>query len=255
MAKYRTHAFIPDPQNKAHTPVNHLRAAGNYLADKRPDVIILAGDWWDLSAFSSYDTDAAKVAEGLSYAEDIAAGRRALDVFLKPIQQASRRWKPDIHFLHGNHENRLVTQVQATPMLRGLLGFESFGLRERGLKVHPFLKPAIIDQIAYCHYFNMDSNGRVMNSKRGQASARAQVNNVGMSATSGHKQGLDVYVKESPAGRRRGLIAGSFYQHAEAYLGPQGNAHWHGILLKHEVRAGDYDLLEVSLEYLLRKWT
>lgn len=47
----------------------------------------------------------------------------------------------------------------------------------------------------------------------------------------------------------------SFYQKDEEYKGPQANCHWRGILVKNEVNDGDYDLLEVSLDYLLRKWT
>lgn len=252
--KYRKHAVVPDPQVRPGVPINHLAAAGRYFAEKRPEVVVLLGDWWDMKSLSSWDSDATKIMEGVEYEGDITAGRRALDLFLRNLR-ADKKYDPEVHFCVGNHEHRITRFTQDNPMLRNVLSFASLGLQERGIKVHPFLKPFVKDGIAYCHYFCTDSNGRVMNSKRGQASARAQVNNVGMSATAGHKQGLDVYVKESAAGRRRGLIAGSFYQHDEDYLGPQGNSHWQGVLLKHEVCNGDYDLLEVSLDFLLRRYT
>lgn len=252
--KYRKHAVIPDTQVKPGVPTAHIAAAGRYLAEKRPEVIVILGDFWDMPSLSAWDTDAKKIMAGVSYEDDIAAGKKALDDFLRPIGRI-KGYKPDIHFCVGNHENRITRYTDDNPMLKGVLSFKCLGLQERGIKVHPFLKPVVIDGIAYCHYYCMDANGRVMNSKRGQSSARAQVNNVGLSATAGHKQGLDTYIKESPAGRRRGVIAGSFYQHEESYLGPQGNSHWNGILLKHEVFEGDYDLLEVSLNFLLRKYT
>lgn len=253
--KYRRHAVIPDTQVKPGVATNHIRAAGNYLAEKQPEVIVILGDWWDMPSMSSYDSDACKLEKGVSYEEDIEAGRKAMDQFLLPILR-TKSYKPDIRFLTGNHEARIDRYTSDNPMLKGTLSLKSLGLSERGIRVYPFLKPVPIDGIAYCHYFCMDSNGRVMNSKRGQASARAQVNNVGMSATAGHKQGLDTYIKESPAGRRRGVIAGSFYQHSEEYLGPQGNSHWNGILMKHEVSGkGDFDLMEVSLDFLLRRYT
>jgi hypothetical protein len=252
--KYRKHAVIPDTQIKPGVALNHLTGAGNYLAEKRPEVIILLGDWWDMQSLSAWDSDATKILAGVSYEEDIRAGLKGMDMFLRPIK-AVKGYQPELHFCIGNHEHRITRYTQDNPMLRGVLSFDSLGLQERGFKVHPFLKQFVKDGVCYAHYHCTDSNGRVMNSKRGQASARAQVNNVGMSATAGHKQGLDVYVKESAAGRRRGLISGSFYQHDEDYLGPQGNSHWNGILLKHEIHAGDYDLLEVSLDYLLRKYT
>lgn len=253
--KYRKHAVIPDTQIKPGVPLEHLAAAGRYLAEKRPEVIVVLGDWWDMNSLSAWDSDAKKILAGVSYEEDIRAGLRGLDMFLRPIKK-EKSYSPELHFFVGNHEHRIPRYTDDNPMLRGVLSLNSLMLHERGFKVYPFLKPKVLDGIAYCHYFCMDSNGRVMNSKRGQASARAQVNNVGLSATAGHKQGLDVYIKESPAGRRRGVISGSFYQHDEDYLGPQGNSPWNGILLKHEVSGrGDYDLMEVSLDYLMRKYT
>lgn len=252
--KYQKHAFIPDTQVKPGVNTDHIAAAGNYLAEKRPDVIVIAGDWWDMKSLSAWDSDARKVRDQVSYQADIRAGIAAMDRFLKPIK-AVRGWEPDLHFLIGNHEQRIERYLADHPMLEGTLGYDSLRLKERGFRVHPFLKPVTLGGIAYSHYFCVDANGRVMGSKRGQASARAQVNNVGMSATAGHKQGLDVYIKEgAAAGRRRGLIAGSFYAHEESYLSPQGNSHWNGILLKHEVWQGGYDLLEVSIDYLLRKY-
>lgn len=254
--QYRRHAFIPDTQNKPGTKINHIRAAGNYLAEKRPDVIIIAGDWWDMPSLSAYDTDASKIIDEVSITKDIEAGWAAMQQFNWALTEGGKsRYRPQVYFLMGNHEYRIERYVDEHPMLRGTLSYDNLGIEDFGYKVVPFLKPVTIDGVSYCHYYCVDSNGRVMNSKRGQASAKAQVNNVGKSATAGHKQGLDVYVKESPAGRKRGLIAGSFYQHQEKYLGPQGNSHWQGILLKHEVRDGDYDLLEVSTDYLIRKYT
>jgi hypothetical protein len=75
-----------------------------------------------------------------------------------------------------------------------------------------------------------------------------------MSCTAGHKQGLDVYIYPTSRGMMRGMIAGSFYQHEEEYLSPQGTHYWRGILWKTEVQKGEYNLVEVSLDYLARKY-
>jgi hypothetical protein len=48
-------------------------------------------------------------------------------------------------------------------------------------------------------------------------------------------------------------VAGSAYQHDEKYLGPQGD-HWRGILVLNEVHEGNFDLMEVSLPYLSRRY-
>jgi hypothetical protein len=98
------------------------------------------------------------------------------------------------------------------------------------------------------------ANGRVVNTKYGAANARTQVLREMRSCTAGHKPGLDVHIQPIGNGAMRGVIAGSFYQHEEEYMTPQGDTYWRGVLVKHEVHKGNYDLMEVSLKYLLRKW-
>lgn len=44
------------------------------------------------------------------------------------------------------------------------------------------------------------------------------------------------------------------YLHDEDYKGYQGNAHWRGIIVCHEVREGSYDPMFISLDYLCRRY-
>jgi len=265
MPKYKTHMFVPDTQVRQGVKLDHIAAAGNYAAEKRPDKIIVGGDWWDMASLSAWDSAALKsklkrvyMAEEGSTDKtegDIELGNRALEMFMKPIRKV-RGYKPDLHFTTGNHEHRLTRFKDEHPYLGGALSLEHFDLKKHGFKVHPFLKPVVLDGIHYCHYFCRNSKGTITSSKGGQSSAMAQVKNEGVSCTAGHKQGLDVHIQESSAGRKRGIIAGSFYQHKEHYMGNghQGQNHWHGILMKHEVYKGDYDLMEVSLDFLKRRY-
>ena len=48
------------------------------------------------------------------------------------------------------------------------------------------------------------------------------------------------------------IIAGSCYLHNEKYLGPQGNNHWRGLVMLHDVRDGEFDVMPVTLSYLNR---
>ncbi len=60
---------------------------------------------------------------------------------------------------------------------------------------------------------------------------------------------------ETLAGRRRGIVAGSCYLTAETYRGPQATGEWRGILVLNEVDgSGDFDLMEVSLNYLCHRY-
>jgi len=86
----------------------------------------------------------------------------------------------------------------------------------------------------------------------------ARLKNIGHSFTMGHQQTLLYglrYVNDEYSGRsQHGLVAGACYLHDEDYKGPQGNAHWRGIIVKHQVCEGSYDPMFVSLDYLCRRY-
>ena len=50
-----THMFVPDTQVKPGVPTDHLRWAGRYILERKPDVVIHAGDHWDMESLSSWD--------------------------------------------------------------------------------------------------------------------------------------------------------------------------------------------------------
>jgi hypothetical protein len=261
MSKPREHVFIPDTQVKPGVPLDHLEAASNYICSRMPDVIVLAGDWYDMHSLSVYDVGR-KAGEGARYQDDIDAGYRALELFFDPIKRLNKNrkrqhlkvWKPEIHVTLGNHENRVERHVNSYPILDGKLSVKDFRFEDFGITVHPFLQPVELDGILYAHYFPRNSHGAVLQTYRGAPSASAQVKREFQSATAGHKQGLDIHVQQTLGGNRWGIIAGSFYMHDEDYLGPQATEHWKGIVYKHQVKNGDYDPMFVSMKYLLEKW-
>ncbi len=50
------------------------------------------------------------------------------------------------------------------------------------------------------------------------------------------------------------IIAGSFYQHNEAYLTPLANHCWRGCVMLNEVRDGQFDESFISMNYFRRKF-
>ena len=77
------HLVIPDTQVKPDQSVEHLRWAGQYAADKKPDVIVHIGDHWDMPSLSSYDVGTRSF-EGRRYVRDIEAGIAGMEAFLEP---------------------------------------------------------------------------------------------------------------------------------------------------------------------------
>ena len=62
-----------------------MSAIGNYLADKKPDVIVHIGDNFDFSSLSSYDKGKLSFEVG-GWKADIEAGKEGLERLLAPIQ-------------------------------------------------------------------------------------------------------------------------------------------------------------------------
>lgn len=253
----RKHGVIPDTQAKPGVPLQHMRWIGDYFAEKKPDVIVHVGDHWDMPSLSAWDKGT-MAAEGRAYEDDIKAGNMAMDLLMAPItaeqarqkRRGIRPWKPRLVFTIGNHEQRIMRHVNSHPELRRTLGYHSFNLEAHGWEVYDFLKPVKIDGLTYQHYVPNPNTGRPWGGM-----AEPRLTKIGYSFVSGHEQGKKAgerYLQNNTV--QRALIVGSAYLHDEDYKGPQGNHHWRGICMLHEVARGDYDLMEVSLSYLRKRY-
>lgn len=250
------HLVIPDTQVKPNSPTDHLRWAGLYAAEKKPDVIVHIGDHFDMPSLSSWDVGK-KSFEGRRYKDDIEAGIHAMEVFLQPIREEQQRlkvnkhkqWRPRMVFTLGNHENRIERAIESDPKLDGLIGYKDLQLEEMGFEVYDFLDVVIIDQIAYAHYFTSGIMGRPVSSARNMLSKKM------MSCIMGHVQDRDIaYGRRADGTNILGLFSGIYYQHDEDYLTPQTNSSWRGVWMLNEVANGGCDELPVSMNYLRNKY-
>jgi len=247
----RIHIVIPDTQVSSDVPTDHLSWAGQFIVDEYAGTdlaIIHLGDHWDMPSLSSYDKGK-KTMEGRRVKKDVQAGNKAFRLLDAPLAKCSTKtsWKPEKHFLFGNHEDRITRACEIDAQIDGLLTLEALDTLD--WKRHAFLKPLHLDGIAYAHYFYVPNTGRPYGGM-----AETRLKQLGRSFTQGHQQGLQMAQRSVLGKRTRALIAGSFYQHSEEYRGPQASDEWRGILVKHNVNAGDYDLSEVSLGYLKKRY-
>ena len=247
------HALIPDTQVRPGVPTKHLEAAGNYLAEKKPDVIVHIGDHWDLPSLSGWDSVQKKVKDKVKYSSvdgkgDVESGNEAFFLLNKAINKA-KNYNPRRVFTPGNHEQRLERFQEEFPHIGDAVSYNH--LNFEGWKVETYLKPVIINGVSYAHFFHPLLSQRPVG-----GAVPNMLNKIGYSFTQGHRPGLEVGRKALTNGRvLRGVVAGSFYAHFEEYKGHQGNAgQWNGLIIKHEVKGGDYSLMEVSMKYLLENY-
>ena len=248
--------FIPDSQVKPNEDLSFLRAIGQYIVDKRPDVIVHAGDFADMESLSSYDKGK-RCYEGRRYKADVAAAREGMEMLLGPLRAYNEMrlrnkkaiYRPRMVLTLGNHENRINRAINDEPMLDGTISTDDLMYAECGWEVYPFLEVVVIEGIAFSHYFTTGLKGLPA------SSAAALLNKKHMSCIAGHQQGRQSATAVRADGRQiTAIIAGSCYEHDEDYLGPQGNRHWHGVIMLHNVNDGEFDECFVPLHYLLGKY-
>lgn len=250
------HLVLPDCQIRPGDDLGFLTAIGNYIVEKQPEKIICIGDFADMPSLSSYDVGR-KSFEGRRYVNDIAAAKEAMTALLTPINtynfraraNAKKQYRPELHLTLGNHEARISRAVDGDAKLDGTIGLKDLGYKEFGWNVYPFLDVLILDGVAYSHYFVTGVAGRPA------GSAAAQLRKTNMSSIAGHQQGLQIATGNRADGALlTSVICGSCYEHDEDYLGPQGNRHYRGLLVLHDVSDGAFDLMPVSLKYLKERY-
>lgn len=209
-----------------------------------------------MPSLSSYDVGK-KSFEGRRYRSDIEASKQAMDSLLEPIwtynakakQNKEKQYKPRMVLTYGNHEQRISRAVNDDPKLDGVLSLHDLCYAEYGWETIPFLDVVVIDGIAYSHYFTTGLMGRPV------TTAQACLTKKHQSCIQGHQQGLQIATGYKADGSKlTSVIAGSCYEHDEPYMSQQGNHHWRGFLVCHDVKDGDFDLMTVSLDYIHKRY-
>lgn len=250
------HLVIPDCQVKPDVDITYLRWVGEYIVEKKPDVIIQIGDFADMPSLSSYDVGK-KTFEGRRYKKDLEAAHEGMQMLLSPLweynekakRNKERQYRPRQVLTLGNHEDRISRAVESDPKLDGTIGLSDLAYERFGWEVYDFLDVVEIDGVAYSHYFTSGVLGRPITSAQALLSKKHQ------SCVMGHSQDRQIaYGRKANGDSLTGLFVGACYVHNEDYLGPQGNNYWRGVWLLNEVENGKFDEMPVSLNYLRKKY-
>ena len=255
------HLIIPDQHTSKGDNLRRFEALGNYIVTHKPQVIVNLGDMVDMASLSSYDVGK-KEFVFQNVQEDIESLHAAEEVLYAPLHAYNKRqvslkkarYEPIIVKLIGNHEYRLKKLLEYEPRwASNTINMQAFNTRQPiNETVIPFMDWAEVDGINYSHYWASGVLGRPV------PNAKAILAKKGVSATQGHAHTLDVATLTKPNGTRiRGLIAGCFLDpEYRSFAGPQvDQLYWSGILHKRNVKDGDYDLEEISIERLLKEYT
>lgn len=250
----KSHLVIPDVQIREGNDIKFLSRIGQYIVNKKPNVIIQIGDFADMPSLSSYDVGK-KSFEGKRYTKDIKAAREAMNALLEPLytfntkakKNKEKQYHPRLVLTLGNHEERINRAIENDPKLDGLLSIKDLPYED--WEVYPFLQVVSIDGINYSHYFTSGVMGRPV------TNAKLLLQKKHQSCVQGHVQHMDIATDYRADGSTIiGLFAGTCYEHNEDYLGAQGNNYFRGIHMLYEVDKGSFYHHAISLKYLKEKY-
>jgi len=242
-----THLVIGDPHCNPKASNDRFLWAGKLARDLKPDTIICMGDFSSLDSLSSYDKGK-KSFEGRRYKKDIDHAHDALEKFNKGLN--GRRSRKVM--LLGNHEDRIDRIVDETPELDGTISTKDLKFKEFGWEVFAYQEPVAIDGVHYCHNYPTGIMGKPIS---GDNIARSLLLKNKVSSTVGHCHLFDYSMCTIPSGRKvLGLSAGCYLHHKEDYARNTQRLWWSGLIVKRNVKQGEYDIETIEYNTVKRRY-
>lgn len=243
------HFVIADMQIQSNTNISHFPAIIEEILERLPDVIVFLGDWWDMKSIW-YKMDV-EMFDSLKYKIDIKAGYEAMKAFMIPLIKHMKNtgWAPRVVFCEGNHEGEVEALANKYKALRGLISNKDFGLEDFGIELIPFLKPVIIDDIAYCHYFTHGLKGEAV------TSCKQLIKSKLMNCVMGHKQKYDIDTEFRADGSPiYAIFAGCSYIHNPDYLEQKNVVYSRLVWALNEVKDKTFHPEMLYIHNLIKKY-
>jgi len=251
--------YLVVPDQHSHPDHNNDRAdwLGQFIKDRKPDVVVNMGDCWDLPSLSSFDKGKASF-NGASYERDINAGLDFQDRMWHPIKQSKKK-QPRKVFLEGNHCHRIKKVLEYEPHLAG----ERYGISYSNLQLKEYYHdivyyegqtPGIItlDGISFAHFFVSGLMGRPIGGEHHAASLLAKNYS---SCVAAHSHTVDWAVRSGSNGKTiMGLVAGVYQDYNSGWAGMCNNLWWQGLVYLKNVEDGVYEPEFISMESLRKEY-
>lgn len=232
----RTHLVVGDCHASPGQDLRRFADLGKYVAEVRPDVVVQIGDWYSFDSLCGHETPKKRAESRL--VEEIEAGELALAAYHEALRKYGHGWQPEHHITLGNHDKRIADLANDEPWLEGLYT-PGAAHEARGWKVYPYRTPARIDGIRYQHDLPSAGGPRAIGGKFHALRLLERVK-FRESVVVGHSHRLDYRTEAAHAGPRvHGIVVGCYLDHVEEYAGSDNHEWWSGVVVLHDVVAGD----------------
>ncbi len=245
--------LIGDPHSSPDTDNRRFDWLGNMILETDPDMVVCIGDFADLNSLSSYDKGK-KTAELRRYRHDLNATHEALEKINSPLENYNRQKKnirkaqrplPRKVMILGNHEVRIERAVNLAPELDGTLNIADLRYEQYGWQVVPFKRPIEIEGVYFAHYFPSGVKGEPISGFNIGANV-IQKNLV--SSVCGHSHLFDLAIRNRPDGTKVIGLCTGWYGEQPTFLDATENLWWSGLIMLHNVEAGQFDVEQIGIE-------
>lgn len=248
---------IPDSHAKPGVSNERYEILGDFIVDRKPDVIVNIGDFADMPSLSSYDKGKRSF-EGRRYRDDcdsvIDAQERLFSSLGKFNKGRKKEYRPRKVLTLGNHEYRIERATQDASEFHGFISTEDLQYQEFGWEVYPFKEVVNIEGINFAHYF---ASGVMDRAISGVNIGRSLINKTLTTSIQGHSHLLSIATDVSADNRRMwGISAGCFFDHLEDFVSERIQlTYWRGVIYLSECQDGDFSLETISLKSLKREYS
>lgn len=246
----KTYLLIPDAHAYPGVPNDRADWLGQLIVDLKPDVVVNAGDQFDMSSLSDYDKGKRSF-QGRNYKDDIEVGLDFHERMWAPMKAAKKK-RPQRIILEGNHEHRIERALDLSPELTGTIGFKDYAFEDYydDIVRYDGNLPGIFKQdgILFAHFFPTGISGRPIGGER-PASMLMMKN--ATSCIQFHSHTLDFATRRTIDGKVINcLVGGCFHDHVPAWAGPVAKFWRAGLIVLRNVEEGNFDFQWISLDSL-----
>ena len=231
----------------------------NLIWDRKPDYIVIMGDFMDMDCLSRWDKDKRQKMEGRRYYKEIAQGNEALDRLFRSVMEGktkARRSKrksyfPGIIYLEGNHEERLRRYLEYDPTFEGHVTIpKDMCLKDRGILWVPYREYYYINDIGFTHI----PHNKIKPISGIDVTTKAMKECTTKSVVFGHTHELAMsnrHVEGMPH-LQQSLNVGCFIDRRFDYTRGKVTNYWRGVILMYAWKPGRFDINTFSLGELER---
>jgi predicted phosphodiesterase len=244
---------IPDSHGRSTesaSDIDRFDAAGRFIRDEKPDVVISLGDLADMDPLSPYKPKAEAAFDGKAVRKEALFRTEILNRITGPTRSANERHRRGRHKeriheplwidLEGNHEERWRRHSETELLGHDFLQAES---EYAGWIWHRFLDHVDIMGVLFSHYFTTGVS-------RKPALVNTILNKTHRSCVFGHTHSFGY--SQSPVlggGTISALCAGSFKPPHRT-----GEHEWSGLVMLTDVRDGAFSIQQIPYDHLLERY-